>query len=81
MENIVKELKEYILKEFLPGEDAENLDNDTPLISSGILDSLATLKLVVFLENEYDIKIAPHETQEEYIGSINQIVELVESKK
>lgn len=80
MENIVNDLKEYILKEFLPGEDAENLDNDTPLIASGILDSLATLKLVVFLESKYKIKIAPHETQEEYIGSISQIVELVQSK-
>ncbi|GAC22071.1 acyl carrier protein [Paraglaciecola arctica] len=80
MENITSELKAYILSEFLPGEDASNLEDDTPLISSGILDSLATLKLVVFLEEKYNVKIAPHETQEEYIGSIANIVTLVESK-
>jgi len=80
MKNLTTELKDYILAEFLPGEDAENLADDTPLISSGILDSLATLRLVVFLEDKYQIKVAPHETQEEYLGSITSIEALITSK-
>jgi acyl carrier protein len=80
MDNMTSVLKNYILAEFLPGEDAENLTNDTPLISSGILDSLATLRLVVFLEEQFQIKIAPHETQEQYLGSIANIVDLIQSK-
>ena len=39
-------VKQFILKEFLPGEDADQLTESTPLISSGILDSLATLQVV-----------------------------------
>jgi hypothetical protein len=39
-EEIEKTLKEYILKEFLPGEDPVELTATTPLISGGILDSI-----------------------------------------
>lgn len=80
MENINSELKNYILAEFLPGEDASNLNDETALIASGILDSLATLRFVVFLEEKYSISIAPHETQEEYLGTIANIVALIKSK-
>ena len=44
-------LKQFILREFLPGEDPNELEESTPLVSTGILDSLATLKLVTFLED------------------------------
>ncbi|MEZ4729010.1 MAG: hypothetical protein R3E79_17895 [Caldilineaceae bacterium] len=44
-------IKSYILEEFLPGENPAELTDSTPLITGGILDSLATLKLVAFLKN------------------------------
>jgi len=40
------QLAAYILKEFLPGEDPNELTDATPLVTGGILDSLATLKLI-----------------------------------
>ena len=49
----------FILREFLPGEAPENLTASTPLISSGILDSIARLRLVAFLEETYEITLAP----------------------
>ena len=73
-------IKNFILSEFLPGEDPANLLDDTPLITSGILDSLATMKLVTFVEEAFSIKIEPHETDPEYIGSIDSIKELIISK-
>ncbi len=48
-ESIKAKVKEYILKEFLPGENPESIGGSTELIDSGILDSLATLKLVSFI--------------------------------
>ncbi len=45
-DTIQKTVKEYILREFLPGENPEALTAETPLVTGGILDSLATLKLV-----------------------------------
>ena len=49
---IMSTAKEFILKEFLEGEDPDELTEDVELISSGILDSLATLKLVTFYLDE-----------------------------
>ncbi len=73
-------IKGYILEEFLQGEDASELKESTPLISGGILDSLATLKLVAFLEENFQIEIQAHETTVEYLNTISDIADLVRSK-
>ena len=78
--NIEQSIKSYILKEFLPGEDASRLTDATPLITTGILDSIATLKLVLFLEQNFGLTIQPHEVNAEYMDTISQIAELVRSK-
>jgi acyl carrier protein len=78
---IMAATKQFILSEFLEGEDPEELTNDVELISSGILDSLATLKLVTFLENTYDIKIEAHEADEDNLNTLADIARLVASKR
>ena len=40
--------KGFIMKEFLPGEDPDELGHSTPLLSGGILDSISTVKLIGF---------------------------------
>jgi acyl carrier protein len=80
MEEIAHSVREYILREFLPGEDPSALTDSTPLIAGGILDSLATLRLVSFLEQQFRVTLAPHETDEEHLGTISTIVNLVQSK-
>jgi acyl carrier protein len=80
MEQIKSTVKDYILNEFLPGEDPAELTDTTTLISGGILDSLATLKLVTFLEEKYGVEFQPHELGAEYMDTIPSIVNLVSSK-
>ncbi len=78
---VMEELKGYILQEFLPGEDPEELAFDTPLISTGILDSIATLKLAEHLETQYGIQVAPHELDADFMNTIGSIKDLVLTKK
>lgn len=73
-------VKAYILAEFLPGEDPDELAGDTPLMTTGILDSLATLKLVTYLEQEFDIAVEAHEADAENLDSLDRIVALVAGK-
>lgn len=73
-------VKEFILKEFLPGEPAENLDDSTPLIAGAIVDSIGVMKLVLFIEEKFGIEIEPHEMGEEFLGTIADIVKIVRSK-
>lgn len=74
------DVKEFILREFLPGENPDDLTDDLPLISAGILDSIATLKLVMHLEERFGITLAAHEASKEHLDSIDRIVSLVQSK-
>lgn len=80
-DEIVTAVKEFILKEFLPGEPAESLTSDVPLISGGILDSIATVKLVMFLEERFGVALEPHEVDREYLDTLDKIAALLESKK
>ena len=80
-ENVHDTVKQFVLTEFLPGEDPNELRSDTPLITGGILDSIATLKLVMFLEEKYGISVEAHEADPEHLDTLTQIVSLVQSKR
>jgi acyl carrier protein len=80
MEETKETIKRYILEEFLPGENPAELTDSIPLITGGILDSLATIKLVVFLEEQFQIEIQAHETMVDYLNTVPDIVKLVHSK-
>jgi acyl carrier protein len=81
MTPVADTIRDFILARYLPGESAANLLDDTPLRSSGILDSLATLGLISFLEKEYAIEIEAHETDVDNFDRIRDIAALVERKR
>jgi len=81
MDSMNEEIRQYILSEFLPGEKPSNLRDDTALRTSGVLDSVATLRLVTFIEERFGITVEAHEAGVENFDSINSIVAFVESKK
>jgi acyl carrier protein len=81
MDDTSNAVRQFIMTEFLPGEDPSKLTDSTPLISGGILDSLAILKLVAFLEETFSIEVKPFETGPEYLDTIADISNLVASKK
>jgi acyl carrier protein len=80
-DDISPAVKTFILDEFLPGEDPSELTMETPLITGGILDSIATLKLVLFLEERWRVKLAAHETSPDHLDTIARITGLVRSKQ
>ncbi len=81
MDDITQVVHHFILNEFLPGEDPNELTDRTPLITGGILDSISTLKLVVFLEERFGITVDAYEAGVDHLDSIRQISELVRRKK
>jgi acyl carrier protein len=81
MQEIRQAIHAYILDQFLPGEDPAELTDQTPLITGGILDSIRTLKLVVFLEDRFGVTVEAHEAGVENLDSVGQIVRLIARKK
>jgi acyl carrier protein len=77
---VEQSIKEYILSEYLRGEDPGELTETTPLITAGILDSMAVLKLVLFLEGRFSISVDPQETTDENLDTIEKIARFVRSK-
>jgi acyl carrier protein len=80
MNEITEAVHEYILKEFLPGENPEELTEETPLITGGILDSISTLKLVNFLEDRFGVTVEAYEAGVDNLDSVRQIARLIASK-
>ncbi len=82
MNDAIKQtVKEYILREFLPDEDPDEMTDDTPLITGGILDSISTLKLVAFLEDNFDIQLEAHEAGADSLDTVDRIAALISDKK
>lgn len=81
MSQVADTIRQFILTKYLPGESPENLRDDTPLRTSGVLDSLATLALISFIEQEYAIEVEAHETDVDNFDRIQDIVAFVERKR
>lgn len=81
MQNIKDQVRQFILTEFLPGESPANLKDDTALRTSGVLDSMATLQVVTFVEEHFGIEVEAHEAGVENFDSLNSIAEFVVRKK
>lgn len=80
MSDVIPTVRKYILDKYLPGEDESNLTPDTELVRSGILDSLATLDLVAFLESRYQIEFEAHEVEPTKLATLSEIDLLVRQK-
>lgn len=74
-------VKAYVLDNFLPGEDPDEMTDTTSLVTGGILDSLATVKLVNFLEERYGVEFAPHEMSAECLDTLDIIAQTMASKR
>lgn len=81
MGDLKEDLREYILAQFLPGERAANLHDDTPLQTSGIVDSVGMLKMIGFIEKTYGIEVDAHDATPENFERIQDIAAFIESKR
>lgn len=73
-------LKQYIIQEFVPEGHTEDITDDMDLIQNGILDSLAVLKLVAFIEDNYNIALEPEEIDPENLKSLAAISAMISEK-
>lgn len=78
-DEIRSRIVQFILSEFLPGETEDALSGDILLISDGILDSMASLRLVSFLEENFNIAIGAHQMDADNLDTLDSLVALVQS--
>ncbi|MFT3775356.1 MAG: acyl carrier protein [Minicystis sp.] len=81
MSDIRAVVRDFILTQCLPGEAPENLQDDTALRTSGVLDSMTTLKLVSAIEAAAGIEVEAHDVSDDNFESVEKIVAFVEQRR
>ncbi len=81
MNDVKETIRQFILSAHLPGELPDNLKDDTPLQTSGILDSLATLGLISFVQQQFHIELDVYDTSVERFDRIQDIAASVVRKR
>ena len=72
MDEMHKAILEYVKKEYLDEDSDTEIDVDSPLISSGIVDSFSMVSLKTFLEKKYKISIPDAKATPEAFDSVTR---------
>jgi acyl carrier protein len=77
MDDAKQMIIDYIKKEFLEEDSDTEVKEDTPLISSGIVDSFSMVSLKTFLEKKFKIQIPDAKATPEAFDTVNNIISLL----
>ncbi len=76
-EEISERVTEFIRDKFLNGDPQGELDESTPLLELGVLNSLNTVRLVSFVRDEMSVAIPPIEINGKNFKNIRSITALI----
>ncbi|HEX2032538.1 MAG TPA: acyl carrier protein [Actinomycetota bacterium] len=74
--DVTARIRQFINREILLADEA-GVEDDTPLVG-GVLDSMALMRLVAFLEEEFGIEIDDTDVSATNFGTVRDVARLVE---
>ena len=77
MDKLIEVIRGYIVREYLETGDDREINETTPLITGGIVDSFSMVSLKRFLEKEYAIRIPDADATPEAFDTVKSIAALV----
>lgn len=77
-EDVKKLIIDYVKKEYLDEDSDQVIDENTKLISGGIVDSFSMVSLKMFLEKKFKINIPDEKATPEAFDSVNSIMKLIQ---
>jgi acyl carrier protein len=77
MDEMIEAVLDYVRDEYVDDDDDLEVGPDTPLITSGIVDSFSLVSLKTFLEKTYSITLPDAEATPEAFDTVASIVALV----
>ena len=72
-------ISNYIVNEILSGQD-QLIAFDEDLLTSGILDSLSVMKLITYIEKEFNVQVSPSEMTVDNFITVNAISIFIQKK-
>ncbi len=76
-EDIKQLIINYVKKEYLDEDSDQVIDENTKLISGGIVDSFSMVSLKMFLEKKFKITIPDEKATPDAFDSVNSIMKLL----
>ena len=73
-------VRRYVQENFFLGAAPNRLDDTTPLITGGIIDSIGMIGLVAFIEEKFKIEFQPSEINAQGLDTLDRIEALVRQK-
>ena len=80
-ESVTREVRLYILANFLTGDPEDSLADDDLLLEGGIIDSGSVMSLVLFLEDLFRIRVEDDELVVENFATVERIASFVAAKE
>ena len=80
MQTIHSAVRQFIIDNFMFGQDGSELQDGESLLNRGIIDSTGVLELVGFLESHFGIVVEDHELVPANLDSIERLVRFVDQK-
>ena len=74
-------VENFISNELLFGQSRTQIDPDQDLINSGLLDSVAILRLILFIEEQFGVRIEDGEVLPDNFRTINMVKGFVQAKQ
>ncbi len=81
MNDLQVKIKNYLIQDLNVSIKENELNLDTPLLSSRLIDSISALLLVEFLEKTFNIQFKPHEVSHENLDSIQKMEKYISDKQ
>jgi acyl carrier protein len=79
-DTIAQEIKDFVVSNFLYGQDGQSLTSEQSFLENGIIDSTGVLELVAFLEQRFGIAVADRELMPENLDSVQNASAFVTRK-
>lgn len=77
VQTTVSTLREYVINDLLYASDVGDIAPDDELLGSGMLDSLASAQLMVFIEETYSVKLDPDDLTFENFNTLSALSAMV----
>lgn len=74
----LQDLKQFLRTIQKPNRPIEQIGVDESLVATGLIDSLALVQIVVYLENAYGIDFSAHGFEPERLASLTSILDFIE---
>jgi acyl carrier protein len=74
------EIRQFIVDNFLYGQDDDTLGDEVSFLGKGIIDSTGILELISFIEEKYSISIDDEELIPDNFDSLNKLSTFVSNK-